>query len=98
MKNLNLNHRFRGIRSFAPKLNQSPRKQTMKTKLVLAALWLAATHLPAFAQGTSFSYQGRLNTNGVPATGAYDFQFYLRDALSAGADKLMEASLAAGTE
>lgn len=84
MKNLNLNHRFRGNRSVAFKLNQTPRKQTMKTKLILAALLLAAIQIPVFAQGTAFSYQGRLNTNGVPTTGLYDFQFYLRDALTGG--------------
>jgi hypothetical protein len=29
------------------------------------------------AQGTVFTYQGRLNLNGTPATGNYDFQFIL---------------------
>ena len=30
-----------------------------------------------FAQGTAFTYQGRLNLNGSPANGNYDFQFVL---------------------
>jgi hypothetical protein len=30
-----------------------------------------------FAQGTAFTYQGRLNDNGVPVTGNYDVQFAL---------------------
>ena len=29
----------------------------------------------AFAQGTAFTYQGRLNDGGSPATGTYDFMF-----------------------
>ena len=31
----------------------------------------------AFAQGTAFTYQGRLNDSGSPANGAYDFRFRL---------------------
>lgn len=38
----------------------------------------------AFAQTTSFTYQGRLNDAGNPATGVYDLQFRLFDALSSG--------------
>ena len=38
----------------------------------------------AQAQGTAFTYQGRLNASGNPANGSYDMQFYLRDALTAG--------------
>src|SRR4051812_2887797 len=30
-----------------------------------------------FAQGTAFTYQGRLNTAGSPANGTYDFRFRL---------------------
>ena len=36
------------------------------------------------AQGTAFTYQGRLADNGAPANGAYDFQFTIFDALSGG--------------
>ncbi len=32
---------------------------------------------PAFAQGTAFTYQGRLNNNGSPANGNYNIQFTL---------------------
>src|SRR5207302_5394798 len=32
----------------------------------------------AFAQGTGFTYQGRLMQNGAPANGSYGFQFLLR--------------------
>lgn len=38
----------------------------------------------ALAQGTAFSYQGRLNDGGNPASGNYDLQFSLRDAASGG--------------
>jgi hypothetical protein len=54
----------------------------MKAKqlLIPALLVLSILHsaLPAAqAQGTAFTYQGRLNTNAVPANGFFDFQFAL---------------------
>ena len=55
----------------------------MKTKLhhaiivsLLFAL-LGAQPSTAFAQGTTFTYQGRLNSNGSPANGSYDLTFSL---------------------
>ncbi len=36
------------------------------------------------AQGTAFTYQGRLNDAGAPANGAYDFQFRVSDSLTNG--------------
>lgn len=36
------------------------------------------------ALGTAFTYQGRLNDNGTPASGVYDFQFSIFDAVSGG--------------
>jgi hypothetical protein len=58
----------------------------MKAKLTLSLLLL---HLlaglnPARAQGTAFTYQGRLNYNGAPVSGNYDFQFSVYDASAAG--------------
>jgi hypothetical protein len=44
--------------------------------LVISCLWLCTT-LPARAQGTEFSYQGRLLVGGVPASGLYGFRFQL---------------------
>src|SRR5437016_382247 len=35
-----------------------------------------------FAQGTTFTYQGRLAAGANAANGNYDMQFYLRDALA----------------
>ena len=39
---------------------------------------------PQAAVGTAFAYQGRLVDNGLPADGAYDFQFELYDDLTGG--------------
>src|SRR5262245_23944612 len=39
------------------------------------------------AQGTAFTYQGRLNDAGTPATGIYDLQFSLHNASSGGAQQ-----------
>ncbi|HEY6118342.1 MAG TPA: hypothetical protein VIV66_00200, partial [Pyrinomonadaceae bacterium] len=38
----------------------------------------------AFAQTTTFTYQGKLTDSGIPASGNYDLQFSLWDALSGG--------------
>ncbi|HTQ49612.1 MAG TPA: hypothetical protein VMJ12_02795 [Candidatus Acidoferrales bacterium] len=58
----------------------------MKIKLKFPALALLAllsslnTQLSAvFAQGTAFTYQGRLNDSGSPANGSYDLRFVLYD-------------------
>src|SRR6266446_4831335 len=61
-----------------------------KKKLVLRWLRLslvAAFNLPfsaAFAQGTAFTYQGRLQNNGAPANGLYDLQFTVLGAFTNG--------------
>jgi hypothetical protein len=50
-----------------------------------ALLWSALVALnPAFAQGTAFTYQGRLTVSNNPANGNYDFTFKLFDADVAG--------------
>ena len=49
---------------------------------ILAALLLSTLgpQLPTlFAQGTAFTYQGRLNDGGTGANGSYDFQFTIYD-------------------
>jgi hypothetical protein len=75
----------------------------MKTKLTLRTLALPAMLIAtliyqpstAFAQGTAFTYQGRLNDGGAPANGAYDFRFRLFDALTngsfSGGNKFLDA-------
>src|SRR5882724_173176 len=46
--------------------------------LASAALWLLAAN-SANAQGTVFTYQGKLTVSGNPANGSYDLQFKLFD-------------------
>jgi len=53
----------------------------------LLALVLSMVNLStsiAHAQGTAFTYQGRLNGGGSPATGIYDFRFTICDAVTNG--------------
>ena len=45
----------------------------------------SAGAVAAIPQGTAFTYQGRLEQSGAPATGNFDFTFKLFDALSGGA-------------
>src|SRR6185436_15048741 len=45
----------------------------MKAPFTILTLILAATGL--YAQGTAFTYQGRLNAGGTPANGTYDMVF-----------------------
>jgi formylglycine-generating enzyme required for sulfatase activity len=59
-------------------------KKTVKIKHLLArSLWLLALATfnlqltTAHAQGRAFTYQGRLNSSGSPASGSYDFRFRL---------------------
>ena len=66
-------------------VNQSkapnPSSLFMKKKLQGAVLLLLAVfnlqHSTAHAQGTAFTYQGRLNSGGSAASGSYDFRFKL---------------------
>ena len=59
----------------------------MKTKLQFFLLLLSLLSLSglAHAQGTAIGYQGRLNDDGLPATGLYDFTFAVFDAEDGGA-------------
>ena len=50
----------------------------------LAVLFCTGLIFPLYAQGTAFTYQGRLNDGAVPATGAYDLRFVVYDAVSGG--------------
>jgi len=55
-----------------------------------ALVLLTALHLqfsPAHAQGTAFTYQGRLNDGAIPASGNYDLRFALYNALTLGAQQ-----------
>src|SRR5713101_3024753 len=56
----------------------------LKSAALLLLLSTLNPQLSTFAQGTAFTYQGRLNENGSPANGAYDLRFSLYDAASNG--------------
>jgi hypothetical protein len=56
----------------------------MKTKLLLTLTALLALANVARAQGTAFTYQGRLDSSGAPANGIYDLRFSTYDADSGG--------------
>ncbi|HWX19084.1 MAG TPA: FG-GAP-like repeat-containing protein [Candidatus Binatia bacterium] len=49
-----------------------------------ACCGVLASATTAFAQGTAFTYQGRLNSNGSPVTGQYDLKFALYTTSSGG--------------
>src|SRR4051794_2679733 len=56
-------------------------KNKLFTSLALAILFMLNPGLaPLLAQGTAFTYQGRLNNNGAPANGSYDLQFAIFNA------------------
>jgi hypothetical protein len=58
----------------------------MKLLFLFAALLVLLGHVsPGFAQGTAFTYQGRLTENGAPGNGSNDFTFTLYTAGSGGA-------------
>jgi len=57
-------------------------KNTIKS-LSLGCL-LATVGLSAFAQGTVFTYQGRLNNGTNAVTGTYDLKFQLYDSVTGG--------------
>lgn len=60
---------------------------TQSLFVALALPTLSTFILPlstAFAQGTAFTYQGRLNSGGSPATGIYDLQFAIYDSSTNG--------------
>lgn len=52
------------------------------TSILLAAL--SAAPSAAFAQGSAFTYQGRLTDAAGPVNGTYDFRFTLSDAVTGG--------------
>src|SRR4029077_12617939 len=62
------------------------RKQSRGLITLLAVLSLAFTSQlsTTFAQGSAFTYQGRLNDSGGAASGNYDLQFTLFDAATSG--------------
>ncbi len=60
-------------------------KKNLHTVAVLLLLsWFHFQNSMAFAQGTAFTYQGRLSDGGSRANGTYDLQFTLFDAPASG--------------
>jgi hypothetical protein len=63
-------------------------KPTFSLAQRIALVLLLSTLNPrlstVFAQGTAFTYQGRLNVNTDPANGIYDFRFSVYDASGGG--------------
>src|SRR5262245_59584996 len=58
--------------------------QTIIQRTTLAAILAIWPQSKLAAQDSAFGYQGRLDINGSPATGNYDFQFRLYDAVTNG--------------
>ena len=56
----------------------------MKRKLLISFFIIVALASAAFAQTTTFTYQGSLKDGGIAASGNYDLEFLLFDASSAG--------------
>jgi hypothetical protein len=74
----------------------------MKIKLLAASLLLSTLDYEVstlFAQGTAFTYEGRLNDGAGPASGIYDLRFAIYDSPSAGTQQggaLTNAATAVG--
>ena len=54
-------------------------------RILVTGIALSIGSVMAAPLGTAFTYQGQLSDAGLPATGAYDFEFKLFDAATAGA-------------
>lgn len=70
----------------------------MKTRIfsfLVIASALFGSPREMFAQGTAFTYQGRLNDGTNPATGTYDLQFAVYDALTSGGQQGVSVTNAA---
>ena len=67
---------------FPPVWGEDNRMMSKCLKCVVFLLLVTA--LRVGAQGTAFTYQGDLATNGTPATGAFDFRFAVYDAVTNG--------------
>jgi hypothetical protein len=60
------------------------KKQLIQLAALIALLSALNPQPSTFAQGTAFTYQGRLSDQGNPANGSYDLTFAVFDALTAG--------------
>src|SRR5262245_38274058 len=62
------------------------RRAIVRSRLLISCLLATCCAVPgtAAAQGTSFTYQGRLSDNGIAPNSDYDLRFAVYDALSGG--------------
>ena len=58
-------------------IENSPINKMNAAKQLAVCLFFSVLSPSVFGQGTAFTYQGRLNDNGLPANGSYDFTFQL---------------------
>src|SRR2546423_1843971 len=66
-------------------MKPNPASVLVKNLIAVLLFFALGTELrTVFAQGTAFTYQGRLTEGAAPASGAYDFRFALYDNLTAG--------------
>ncbi len=65
--------------------------------LALVLLFLAFNSSSSFAQGTSFTYQGKLSDSGTPVNGNYDLQFKLYDTVIVGTGTQQGSTLTLST-
>ena len=65
-------------------LGLAPLQRWAFTLLLAACGWLLPLSSHAASLGTAFTYQGRLNDNGGPATGIYAFRLGVYDSASTG--------------
>ena len=59
-------------------MKTNPTLKPLAALLLLSTLFYQLSTSPARAQGTAFTYQGRLNSGTNPATGIYDLRFTIR--------------------
>src|SRR5260370_20861589 len=64
-----------------------PMKTKLRLQFLCCCLLPSALCLSAFAQGTAFTYQGRLIDGASAANGSYDLRFGIYGALSAGTEQ-----------
>jgi hypothetical protein len=71
---------MRGMRVWKPAPQQTGKSALQVAVIVLALLSILGSQLSiCLAQGTAFTYQGRLNNSVGPASGVYDLQFTIYD-------------------
>src|SRR5215475_9019670 len=77
------------------KVQRATRSRSTVRQLALIVIALVSPTL-AFAQTTSFTYQGRFTDSGTAANGVYDMQFKLFDAASVGAGNQFGSTITNG--